>query len=446
MHVRIAVAVLSFAVAPLARGAEEPSAAAQDGAEPATRAELNALAEELRRLKLDVGISDVEYRSFAGMGPAASKVYYAPKGLSIGGYGEAFYRNNLERNSLGAPGGACATSPGACDFSDLLRLVLYAGYRFNDWIVFNSEIEFEHQRQVFVEFAYLDFLLADALKLRVGNLLVPVGITNELHEPVFFNGVERPEVERNIIPTTWNENGIGIHGDLAPGLRYKVYGLGGLSAARGAPTPGTWIRNLRTRGGTSGSAAGDRSFAETFAGVAALSYETGPLNVGGSVYRGRAGQAQTVSGTDRRGIDADVTIVEAHAALAWRGAHLRALAVQGQITDADLINAKYSLTGVNGIGSRVRGAYADVGYDVLSLLRSDHSLVPFVRYELLKLHDQVPAGYAKDPRQDVDVVTTGVTYKPIPTVALKGDWQWRRTAADANAVAHALNVGAAFVF
>jgi hypothetical protein len=450
MHVRFAAAVLSLlAVAPPARAAEEPAAAppaAQEDAEPATRSELKALAEELRRLKLDVGISDVEYRSFAGMGPAASKVYYAPKGLSIGGYGEVIYRNNLDQNSRGAPGGACATSPGACDFSDILRVVLYTGYRFNDWIVFNSEVEFEHQRQIFVEFAYLDFRFADALQLRVGNLLVPVGITNELHEPVFFNGVERPEVERNIIPTTWNENGVGVHGELAPGLRYKLYGLGGLSVARAAPAPGSWIRNLRTRGGTSGSAAADRSFAETFAGVAALSYDVGPLNVGGSLYRGRAGQAQVVSANDPRGIDADVTIVEAHASVGWRGAQLRVLGVQGQLTDADLVNAKYALTGVNGVGSRVRGAYVDVGYDVLSLLASEHSLVPFLRYELLKLHDQVPAGYARDPRQDVDLVTTGLTYKPIPTVAIKGDWQWRRTAAEANAVTHALNLGAAFVF
>ena len=48
---------------------------------------------------------------------------------------------------------------------DYLRFVLYVGYKFNDWIVFNSEIEYEHattddgKGEVAVEFAYLDFLL-----------------------------------------------------------------------------------------------------------------------------------------------------------------------------------------------------------------------------------------------------------------------------------------------
>ncbi|HYD42380.1 MAG TPA: hypothetical protein VEB43_16245 [Anaeromyxobacter sp.] len=441
-----------------APGASEPSAeapakpapsAAPD--EPAKKSELQALAEELRRLKLEIGISDVEYRSFAGMGPAASKVYFAPKGLSLGGYGEAYYRNQL-----GATGSElCKTSATACDFSDILRVVLYTGYRFSDRIVFNAEIEYEHQRQVFVEFAYLDFLLTKALQLRIGNVLVPVGFTNELHEPVFFHGVERPEVERNLIPSTWNENGVGLHGEVLPGLTYKLYGLAGLNVAR-RPSAGNWIRGLRTRGGTTDTGAGDRALAETFAGAVALAYERGPVAVGASAYYGRAGQGQAVqplpqSGTqtrpqDLRTIDADVSLVEAHARFTWRGATLKALAVQGTFGDADLVNEKHQLTGTAGIGSRVRGGYVEGAYDVLSLRGGEAQLLPFVRYERLRLHDQVPAGWERNPANDVQLLVTGLTYKPIPTVALKGDFTWRRTEVEENPVQRAVNVAAAFVF
>ena len=47
----------------------------------------------------------------------------------------------------------------------MLRVILYAGYKFNDRVVFNSELEFEHattgagddeKGEVSVEFAYLD--------------------------------------------------------------------------------------------------------------------------------------------------------------------------------------------------------------------------------------------------------------------------------------------------
>ena len=41
-------------------------------------------------------------------------------------------------------------------------------------------------------------------------LLVPVGFLNEVHEPPTFYGVERNPVEKNVIPTTWWEGGIGI--------------------------------------------------------------------------------------------------------------------------------------------------------------------------------------------------------------------------------------------
>ena len=47
---------------------------------------------------------------------------------------------------------------------NMTRVVAYLGYKFNDWIVFNTEIEFEHgstenEGSVSVEFATLDFLL-----------------------------------------------------------------------------------------------------------------------------------------------------------------------------------------------------------------------------------------------------------------------------------------------
>ena len=76
------------------------------------------------------------------------------------------------------------------------------------------ELEFEHAGtggggSVSTEFLTLDFLLCDCFNLRAGLLLMPMGFVNEIHEPVFYFGNERPEVERRIIPSTWRENGAG---------------------------------------------------------------------------------------------------------------------------------------------------------------------------------------------------------------------------------------------
>ncbi len=390
--------------------------------EPATKDDVKALAEELRRLKLEIGLRDVEYRSYAGMGPAASKVYFAPKGLSIGGYGEFVYDHQVDH--------------GAQSASDTLRAVVYAGYRFNDWIVFNSELEFEHAgKEVSVEFAYLDFHLRDWAQVRVGNLLVPVGFLNELHEPAFFNGVFRPDIEQNLIPTTWDENGIGLHGE-ASGLRYKAYLLTGLDLFRDTGDepiePGSWIRESRSGGAESRAA--------TVAGVLSLEYGAGPVTVAGSIYRGRADQRQVP------GLKADVTLAEAHAGLAWRGLTARVLGVVGTLSHAGQVSEALAFPTGETLGSRVQGGYGEVGYDVLGLLApgGEAALTPFVRWERYDLNARVPAGFARDPALDLDVVTTGLTYKPIPTVVVKGDWQWREDRSHASR--SQLNVGAGYVF
>jgi hypothetical protein len=406
-------------------GKQADAASKQEAAskqDAASKEEVRTLAEEIRRLKLEIGLRDVEYQSYAGMGPAASKVYFAPKGLSIGGYGEITYQNMV----AGATG----------DQTDLLRAVLYAGYRFNEKIVFNSEIEFEHAgHEVSVEFAYLDFLLRDAFRVRVGNVLVPLGFINEMHEPAFFNGVFRPDVERLIIPTTWSENGLGVHGQ-AGGFRYKAYALTGLDLTRETGDEpieaGTWVRSARSGGAESRAA--------TFAGVVSLEYAAGPAAVGAGLYRGRADQRRIP------GVRADVTLAETHAQVTWRGATARAIAVAGALGDAAGVNAALGLPTDAGLGSRVWGGYGELAYDLLSALApgSESSVSPFVRYERYDLNAKVPAGYTRDAAVDRSVVTAGLTYKPIPTVVAKADYQHRDSRA--NDAASQVNFGVGFVF
>jgi hypothetical protein len=419
MQVKITIALLLAATAPAL--ADEPSPPAQPAA--AAEEQVKTLAEEIRRLKLELGLQEVPLSSREGLGPAASKVYGSPRGLSIGGYGEAVYSNELE---------------GAGDVADLYRVVLYVGYRFSDRIVFNSEIEFEHGgHETGVEFAYLDVLLTDAVRLRVGNVLVPVGIANALHEPPFFHGVFRPDVERSLIPTTWSENGLGLHGEVGR-LRYEAYLLTGLDITGGGGVrAASWIRGART--------GGDESPADTLAGVLALHLDLGPATAGGSIYRGRAGQRAETPGGAR--IDADVTLGELHATAAWRGLQAKALWVAGTLSDAGLVAEALGLSGMEVIGSSVRGGYLEAGYDVLALIEpgGEAQLVPFVRWEVLDLHAGVPAGGTGDPALDQQILTAGLTWRPIPTLAVKGDWQ-RRDSAAPGAPTQQVHLGVGFVF
>ena len=103
---------------------------------------------------------------------------------------------------------------------DFHRLVFGFGYHFNESISLEVELDFEHAfTEPELEFAHLDFWYRDEVSYRVGAVLMPVGPLNETHEPPRFFSVERPNVQKNVIPTTWQEPGAGVFGSGMRGAR-----------------------------------------------------------------------------------------------------------------------------------------------------------------------------------------------------------------------------------
>ena len=72
----------------------------------------------------------------------------------------------------------------------------------------------EHVVELYVEQAFLDYKIKDNMSLQAGLMLIPMGIQNLYHEPPTFNGVERTNVDKYIVPTTWREIGVGINGSI----------------------------------------------------------------------------------------------------------------------------------------------------------------------------------------------------------------------------------------
>ena len=123
-------------------------------------------------------------------------------------------------------------------FIDFRRFVLLFAHRFSDRLRFVSELEVEHavveggedKGELELEQAYLDFLIDRRFNIRAGQLLVPVGIINERHEPPTYYGVQRPFVDTVIIPTTWFDAGAGVFGEFGKGWRYRAYVMPPLNA------------------------------------------------------------------------------------------------------------------------------------------------------------------------------------------------------------------------
>lgn len=396
----------------------------------------DVLAEEVDKLRTSITIPDYKPLTLDdsqyGLGPAASKIYGVEQGLSIGGYGEAFYRKDVGDKTKKDR-----------DTSDFLRFVLYAGYKFTDRILMNAELEFEHAStgkggSVSVEFAYLDFLMWKWANFRVGMLLVPMGIVNEMHEPVFFNGVERPEIERRIIPSTWRENGVGVFGELAEGLEYRIYGVNGLNA-----------KGFRDNGFRGGRQKGAKALTEDVAFVARLDYS--PIqnfSVGASVYTGNSGQNQEIDNVKLP--DSRTTIWEIHSLFQWQGLEARGLFAMSHLGDAaeltDALRELGQLSSSKALARQMIGGYGEVSYDIMPFLSSGstHELRPFFRFSYLNLQHKMPSGYSENANRQYRIWTPGVSYKPHPNVVLKVDYRNFGTVQGRRA--NEVNFGIGFVF
>lgn len=387
------------------------------------------LTREVEKLRTALVIPEEKaLKSKYGLGPAASKVYYADKGLSIGGYGEASYQNFVSDKGTGR------------DNADFLRAVVYLGYKFTDNILFNSELEFEHAStgkngEVSAEFAALDFLLDPRVNIRAGLVLQPVGFINLIHESPYFFGNQRPEVERRIIPTTWRDLGVGLFGEIVPGLTYTTYGINGLDA-----------KGFSSTGIRSGRQSGSQTVAEDLAWVARLDYtpQWHPgLTVGGSAYLGNSGQNQLYAGQK---VNVFTQLYETHIQWKYYGVEFRALGAWGFIGDAAVLSQDSLDRGGQPIGKSNYGWYTELGYNVLPLILdgTDQYLAPFFRYEQLDPIASTPSGFDDNPNLDRRIYQFGLQYKPIPNIVIKADY--RNFSASVGDVPDEFNLGIGYVF
>jgi hypothetical protein len=352
------------------------------------------------------------------------------QGVSIGGYGEVLYENFAGETEGDAPSGLT-------DRLDALRAIVYVGYKFSDKILFNSEVEFEHgsteeDGSVSLEFAYLDYRLSPSFGVRGGLLLPPMGFINEIHEPPAFLGARRPETERQLIPSTWRESGIGVFGG-TESINYRAYVINGFDAA-----------GFSAGGIRGGRQNGSEADAANFGLVGRVDY-TGVLGltVGTSAYVGNSGQGATLPSDPAATVGARTFLWEGHAEYKLRGFDLRGLIAIADLDDAAEINELNGLTGASSVGERMLGWYLQGGYDVLRG-RSEHQLVPYVRYEQLNTQDDVPEGFLADPATDRRLVTLGAMWKPLPNVAVKADYQITSNEADTGV--NQLNVNLGYLF
>ena len=343
--------------------------------------------------------------------------------LVIGGYGEAHFNQTLDGS---------VRNNGKLDVH---RIVMLLGYNFNEKTQFVTELEFEHVSEVYVEQAFLQHKINNALSFRGGLMLVPMGIINEYHEPTTFNGVERPLIDNVIAPTTWREIGFGITGNILPAsLKYQAYVLTGFNGYDGAAkiTGKDGFRKGRQKGAESYISSPNLAGKIEYYGIRGL-------NLGLSGYFGNT-QSTLYNGVDKTNDAAMAKADSSVVGLSMVGLDARysinGLQLTGQLYYAGISNSEQynkftaASTGkLNDVGSAMIGYYVEAGYNVLRSVNTDLGLVPFVRYEFLDTHQSVDNSITKNLAYEKTAITTGLTLALAKGAVVKTDLQFVKNAA-----------------
>lgn len=329
----------------------------------------------------------------------------------ISGYGSAYYQRNFNEQM---------------SFATLERAVLFVGHQFNSKIAFFSELELENAKagigqenngftgEIAFEQAYLRFNLNPRQYLVAGLFTPRIGLLNENHLPVNFNGVERPLVEQVVIPATWRELGVAFYGRLRQlPINYSIAIVNGLDASKFQH--GTGLKD--------GRAEGQGAFANNLAITAAIQYFWKDFKFQVSGYAGGT------NGLNKRKSDSlslsygmaalPVYLGEADVQYAHNGFAFKLLGTSISFPDAAQVNKAYG----NNTSKGMYGAYLEGGYNLLEKSRkmADQQLILFARYEMFDLNSATPLNAIYDGTEKQQHLIAGFSYLPIPNVVIKAD-------------------------
>lgn len=327
---------------------------------------------------------------------------------TVGGYGEMHYTR------LDGEGGASDVRE-----MDFHRFILFLNHEFDERTRFASELEVEHAYvkdtgggdapgEVALEYAYVERDLRDDLSLRAGMVLVPVGIINETHEPPTFYGVERPEVEKYILPTTWREGGVQLVWRPRPGWQADVLLHTGFQTSASDKYA---VRKGRKSVGE--APANDLAF------TARVRWTGMPGVELAAAYQR---QGDVTQGTDANAGAANLWT--AHAIVQKGRAGLRAL---------------YARWDLDGSGPASVGADVQRGWYVEPSWRFNGQFGAFARYA--RWDNQAGSGATASEKRQWNV---GLSWWPHQDVVFKLDWQFQDNADGKNR--DGLNLGVGYMF
>lgn len=276
---------------------------------------LPTIAEENKRPELPGGIYDKPYIKRMG------------KNVAIGGYLDHEFEWTEGKDST----------------FDQHRFIPFIYSEITDRLHVSCEIEFEHgglvkgsgntDGEIKLEYAVLDFTFTETFNYRGGVILSPLGRFNLLHDTPLNDLTERPTVNRQIMPSTLSEAGMGFFGTFYPSelsvATYEIYLVNGFNEKVNSSG------KLRIRSGR-GSQKSDNNHDKALVGRFGFSPRLG-IDLGASFHTGKYDDA----GNNRLSI----------------------LGADAQFTQGSIeLQGEYGQATADGFNGDQRGAYAQTNF------------------------------------------------------------------------------------
>ncbi|HKK81686.1 MAG TPA: hypothetical protein VJ909_05520, partial [Prolixibacteraceae bacterium] len=312
---------------------------------------------------------------------------------------------------------------------DVHRMVLLFGYNFSERTQFITELEFEHVKEVYVEQAWVNHRITNGLNFRGGLMLVPMGLINEYHEPSTYNGVERPNVDKYIVPATWREIGLGINGNLISyGIDYQIYLLNGFNGYDGTAQ---FSGKSGLRGGRQKGAESYISSPNVAAKVNWFSIQGLKIGLSGYMGDSQSKLYNNIDKTETQAIaKADSSVIGINMLGLDAIYSLNNLELRGQYILGNLSNAKaYNQFTGSDVGSAIQGWYTEVAYSIAMGKENTYNLKPFIRMEQYDTHHKVDDLTVRNDAYSRTEITTGVSFELSKGAVLKADYQLFKNAA-----------------
>lgn len=380
--------------------------------------------------------------------------------LHIGGYGEAvaqrmFYSDNPARYWY--PESNKDATHGRFD---LPHVVFYLSYDFGHGWKVSTEIEYEHGGagstyeleideageyeteiekggEIALEQFWIEKSFSKQANLRMGHVIVPVGLTNQYHFPTEFFSVLRPEEETAILPSTWHETGISFWGRTDK-WRYEAQIIAGLDAERF--NDANWIQN-------GSSSPYEFKIANQYAGAFRLdNYSVKGLRAAISGYFGFSARNSLKSdryvNAQGEPINGSVTIGAFDAVYDDHHVLARTNVVYGHLGDS------YTISKVNkkmpsaspskrtDVASDVFSWYVEAGYDVLSFFperkQQDQKLYVYGHYGYYNSMYKTVESISAKGWCEKTIYSAGLNYFPLRDVVIKAEYSYRQFKAPYN--------------